>query len=439
MLVILGFRNFKSEVSKKDQKNPIFDPRWKLRCAFSEAGRSGEMRISSMDYLPYDLVEEVVSYLFFPDVETIAKVAGRSPDLENWSIASEDQLDRRVILDVCVHLQGYNDGRNPRIRVSAQHWLPNGSWEQWDFKIWRYAWIQDVRITASLDDDLSTMETPREAFQESDIDQAMRLVSLPVDSSDRPLLRIRNHCDSDSAPDNLVNLFSKIVGKTRKEFVTMLLKNVYGHAVDAFGSFVADSIERGAFLRFLSYNGPFSSLRSICETIASLLGKRKGKVLGVRLPQVSLEANDVELIVNAWLQSDGTFESKRVSWDETSGRTVWSKVKAKYNNMVRTPYGGYLAHPTKRSSLLISSGGISTRNFEPWHLQVDFQSIDSFIGKWREGCGFYAWRGQWIFYFNFKEADDWEKLLEKYGPAVYRGRRLPIAHLRGTTSLEVRK
>uniref|UniRef100_A0A1I7ZRP0 F-box domain-containing protein n=1 Tax=Steinernema glaseri TaxID=37863 RepID=A0A1I7ZRP0_9BILA len=590
-----------------------------------------------MDHLSYDLVEEIASYLLHPELEIIARVAARSPALNNWNIASEDQMERRFLLEVCVHLQGYNEEeeeveRTPRIRVSAQKFLSDGRLEQWDFKNWRYAWIQDINITASLCDDPCALQASRETFKESNIYQAKRLVSLPVDSSVESRLFIENDCDSDSIPDNLVDLFWKIIKSTRKEFGSVDIWNVYNHNIDAFGEYVAESIKRGAFLDSLFYNGESPSMSGICEAIAPLFGKRRGRPLNIIFTKDDPETDDVELIIDAWLQSDGTFEEKGVrcvqkllsdgswgEWDFKNWRYAWIQVinitasleddphalqafkESNIHQVLRlvslpvdpnlrselnigyscgvpdafpdnvvdlfweitkntqkefatvdvanayghdidvfgefvadsiergvfldylsyfgerssirviceaiVPWFGktkgrpltvaftqdepevddieliidawlqsdqtfevkqvewgdwypvecfrvnekykavtlghsscrYLVHPTKRSSLLIGHNDIRVVKFEPWHVPVDFQSIDSVIGKWREGCGFYAWRGEESFYFSFKEADDWEKLVEKYGPAVYSGRRLPIAHLRGTTSLEVRK
>uniref|UniRef100_A0A1I8AGN7 F-box domain-containing protein n=1 Tax=Steinernema glaseri TaxID=37863 RepID=A0A1I8AGN7_9BILA len=78
-----------------------------------------------MDYLSYDLVEEVVSYLPRPDVETVSRVAGRSSALDNWSVISDDQLERRFLLDIYVYLQGFEreekkEEMSPRIRICVQ-------------------------------------------------------------------------------------------------------------------------------------------------------------------------------------------------------------------------------------------------------------------------------------------------------------------------------
>uniref|UniRef100_A0A1I7YQG0 F-box domain-containing protein n=1 Tax=Steinernema glaseri TaxID=37863 RepID=A0A1I7YQG0_9BILA len=395
-----------------------------------------------MDHLLYDLVEEVVSYLPRADVETIAKVAGRSPALENWSIASEDQLDRRVALKVCVHLQDferrYDDSsdeeeeRIPRIRLSVQKLLSDGSWGEWDFKNWRYAWIQIIDISASVIDYLGTMDAPEKTFKESDIDQVLRLVSLPVDRSPRSKLSLgydcNNECDCfcDSFTD-MEDLFWEIIENTQKEFASLYVYNSYDHNIDGFGSFVADSIEREAFLDYLSYNGQRFSLRNICVAIAPWFGKTRGRPLKVAFTQDDPKTADVELFIDTWLKSDGTFEEKELNECFT--------VNEKYKTVTLGDSSSrYLVHPTKRSSLLIGFTNCLLQ-----HVPLEFQWIDSVIDEWKEGCGFNAWR-RWVnFFFSFKEAEDWDKLLEKYGPAVDGGNRLPIAHLTGATFLEVTK
>uniref|UniRef100_A0A1I7ZJY0 F-box domain-containing protein n=1 Tax=Steinernema glaseri TaxID=37863 RepID=A0A1I7ZJY0_9BILA len=390
-----------------------------------------------MDHLLYDLVEEVVSYLPRSDVQTIARVAARSPTLDSWSIASEDQLERRFLLDVSVHLQGFEVEKNkaekaPRIRLSVQKLLSEEHLEEWDFKNWRYAWIRSVVIEASLHSD-------SQVVKDSDIHQVLSTVSLPVDTSARTSLLIRNDCFYDPARPELAGLFWEATQKTQKDFAIVSLNNTDEDRLREFDGFVDDFIKRGAFLEKLTYQNEYPPTLDFCEAIASVFGKTRGR-LSVCFEEMNLEPEGVELIVDAWLQSDGTFEEKQIKSDITNmlGEAVWSALKRKYEDIMqrRDPgvflpttdsSSGYLPHPTKLSSLLISPRQISV------HVRVDFEWIDSVIDNWREGCGFYAWRGERNLFFQFKTGEDWIKLVEKYGSAAV------IAHPMSPTVLEVKK
>uniref|UniRef100_A0A1I7XZ85 F-box domain-containing protein n=1 Tax=Steinernema glaseri TaxID=37863 RepID=A0A1I7XZ85_9BILA len=386
-----------------------------------------------MDHLSYDLVEELASFLPRPDLETIARVAARSSALEKWSVMSEDQLERRFLLDIYVQLQGFERKeeeaeKSPQIRISVQKHLPGETTEEWDFICWRYAWIRKLYIFVSLEEELRDDRLPRLAFKESDLHQVMRLVSLPVDRSVRSTLHVDYDEDGDnfSTCPNLVDLFWKIVGKTRKEFVAVEIVSIFAYH-DPLDLFAAQSIEQEAFLQDLSYSrhGDYGATqRRIFEAIAPFFGKTRGKPLQVCFGSY-VSWDDVELIIDAWLLSDGTVEEKVIDWyEEEDAPGICDALKGKYRDILQIPDGGFLAHPTRRSSLSISEYEIRVVKFDPCHVPVDFEWIDAVINKWREGCGLYVYNGHDSLYVNFKGPDDWLKLAEKYGPAVDDGANL---------------
>uniref|UniRef100_A0A1I8A039 Annexin n=1 Tax=Steinernema glaseri TaxID=37863 RepID=A0A1I8A039_9BILA len=84
-------------------------------------------RTLDMDQLSTDLIEEFRSYLPPVDVATTAKVASRSPGLENWSAEAEDELEKRFLLDVCVGVQ--NSNGEPKVMLSLKKILPDGGEE----------------------------------------------------------------------------------------------------------------------------------------------------------------------------------------------------------------------------------------------------------------------------------------------------------------------
>uniref|UniRef100_A0A1I7YBD6 F-box domain-containing protein n=1 Tax=Steinernema glaseri TaxID=37863 RepID=A0A1I7YBD6_9BILA len=382
-----------------------------------------------MDHLPFDRVEEIANFLPRKDVGTIARVAARSPGLENWSVVSDDQLERRVLLEVCVHLQGFKHKENeeeksPRIRISVQKLLSDGSREEWDFKNWRYAWIHTLYITASPREEPLDTVAPKRAFKESDVRQAMSLVSLPVDPSVRTRLSIATECAGEGElPDKLVDLFWDTVEETQKGFVDV---SATGDDVDvALESFVAYCIEQGAFLEELSY---YNSLEGdeghavVYNAVASLFGETRGRPLYVYLEGLVLDFDYIEIVIDDWLLSDGIYEMKTV---EGANHMFGEEQHEKWEDMLSA----------------IGDNEIRVVKFEPWHVPVDLKWIDALIKNWREGCGFYVWRGEGNFSFRLKKNRYWKKLVEEHGPAVERKEQLvlSIAHPKSPIFLEVRK
>uniref|UniRef100_A0A1I7ZRN6 F-box domain-containing protein n=1 Tax=Steinernema glaseri TaxID=37863 RepID=A0A1I7ZRN6_9BILA len=395
-----------------------------------------------MDYMLYDLVEEIVSYLPRPEVETIARVATRSPRLQNWSAASEDQLEHRVLLDVHVRFQGFEREENkaersPRIHISATKRLSEETVEEWDFRNWRYAWIQNLRITTSFRDFPFGLSAPIETFKESDIDQVLRLVSLPVDPTARSCLLIVG-TDSLYAPyPEMTDLLRKTIEKTRMEFAKVHVDNAL--KCDALEAFVVNCIERGASLKDMLYYGRSIPHRNVYEVIAPHFGKTRGRPLKVYLEQIRLGFDNIALIADTWLQSDGTFEETEVKSGGFNQQPIWPALKERYKTIVRCRNGGHLAYPTKRSSLFISSDEIRVVKFEPWHVPLDFDWLDALIEKWREGWGFYVWKGERKVHFHFKAHEDWKKLMKKYSPVLWPTGRtlLPIVHSKSPSFLEI--
>uniref|UniRef100_A0A1I7YC43 F-box domain-containing protein n=1 Tax=Steinernema glaseri TaxID=37863 RepID=A0A1I7YC43_9BILA len=191
-----------------------------------------------MDHLLYDLVEEVVSYLPRADVETIARVSSRSPELENWSFAAEDQLENRFLLDVCACVQEFVVEEPPKIFFGA------------------------------------------------------------------------TNCAK-------VNVAQQ---------------------------------------------------RRICAAVAPMF-EEKGRPLELHFYGSDSVPDHIDAIVELWRNSDGTFGEKKLEWraeSESNSDSLWRQIKEKYNPILESKHSGYLAHPSRRSSLFISFWCARMEKFQPW-------------------------------------------------------------------------
>uniref|UniRef100_A0A1I7ZV45 F-box domain-containing protein n=1 Tax=Steinernema glaseri TaxID=37863 RepID=A0A1I7ZV45_9BILA len=385
-----------------------------------------------MDHLFYDLVEGIVNFLPRKDVETIDRVAARSPVLKNWSIAAEYHLEKRFLLDVDVRVEEHKKKKiEPRVRLIAKKILPDGSQEIWKAKPgspqWMYAWLRNVTISSRY----STITTRSQEAEMHRRDVMLRTVTLPVDPSAGASLR----GDFPVASD----LFWKIVQATQKDFVRVEMKRSGKDPSVACKEAVADCIGRGAYLEHLSYVDARSVQKKLWEAIAAQFSGRRGRPLKIHLQQyVSFEYEEIGHIIESWLASDGTYEDKTVSY-RTPRRlhATWPLLKEKYHFVMERKHVGYLAHPTRRSSLYIDKNMISVVKFYPWHVPVDFKWVDSLIDDWKEGNGRSVLEGQQRFFFSFQSEDDWSKLLEKYEHE--NERHIEISHPSNTVPLEMRK
>uniref|UniRef100_A0A1I7YUS4 F-box domain-containing protein n=1 Tax=Steinernema glaseri TaxID=37863 RepID=A0A1I7YUS4_9BILA len=334
-----------------------------------------------MERLSYDLVEKILGSLPRKNVEAVAEAVEGCRRLEHWDAAAKDQLENRLLLDVTVSVQQpiTNDkNSDPRIDISCRVILHRGGYRAWNFTQWRYAWIRNVYIKTSL-----YTGRPNDPYT-GNADQALRSLSLPVEPSARgSLLYYHGPQFDDNGNDNklwaglqVVDLSWKFLQAAQKGFSNVTIHRSKHISCEAFEKFVVDHICQGAVLESLQCLGDCTKSRNILAVVARLFRERRGRPLKLKLHCVHFKQAEVELIIDNWLQSDGAFEEKTISWCGTDGHAI---NRVKYKQFVRTYSCGYLAHPTRRSSLKITRGTIQVKQFHPWTLVPSTSTVRVFV------------------------------------------------------------
>uniref|UniRef100_A0A1I7YJL0 F-box domain-containing protein n=1 Tax=Steinernema glaseri TaxID=37863 RepID=A0A1I7YJL0_9BILA len=329
----------------------------------------------TMKHMPNELVDKIVSYLPRPDVVNVAKVAAGRAGLKNWNAVAKYHLERRFLLDIEVGVlekEGKEGEKTPRILLCVWKCLSDEDLPRWDFTQWQHAWIRSLSIRTKFFRRHRNKECVPHRLEECDIDQVLRLVALPVDPSAQGKLDVYYH---DRPSPAFHDIFWKILGKTQKLFANVKVgawegNSAVGHVED----FTIDYIDRGVFLQELSFffGTPHAK---VVAAVASLFGKTRGRPLEVRCDR--LEGEEITLIVDTWLESDGTFEEKEVyAFGTLHGRHkfgIWDAIKDKYEAIVKdSDHRGHLPHPSRRSSLFFSYDRI-----EHAPVDVDLEWIDS--------------------------------------------------------------
>ncbi|KAK0427284.1 hypothetical protein QR680_010151 [Steinernema hermaphroditum] len=388
-----------------------------------------------MDLLPYDLVDHLVQFLPRKDLETITKVACWRPELSNWQLMAEQHLEERYLLDIRVDILQQNepegapkrmkleggdetDDKSKEIQVSMEKRLFTGELVgPWDFKKLQYASLRDVWISCYRLDG-NGKHQPFEMHQNA----------LFIDGSSLWIFCSRGSSDVDIALQ-----IAQVMQKTFNRVSFCASSNGVNLMVE---DFVTEYINRGMFVEKMDFScEDFEKERISEDRIVSLFKEKRPNSLSVGLPAETLSYENIWKILEHWMTSDGYvagYKELRMRMPKNEWPTLRWQWRGDHD---------FLPHPSKRSSLLLSTDGLKIMKFAPWHLPVNFDWIDSVIDDWKARDGKYLYRNNRELRL-LTEGQDWDKMELKYGPLMIKttGEHLPlIAHPSNLASLEVRK
>ncbi|KAK0400659.1 hypothetical protein QR680_015375 [Steinernema hermaphroditum] len=335
-----------------------------------------------MDFLPYDLVDHLAHFLPEADLQTIAKITGNQPELENWNLVAHEHLEQRFVLDVNVYIEvcrekheekkeeeeerakriknwwrsrargrRKEENKMPKIRFFIEKWLPGGGTEWWDFKNRRYASLRCVRVHVQAD--FEELPCNVNLYRATNLESVLRIISLPVDRSAIPEGFLFVHLHQLDDPE--MSVASKMLHAVQKTFAEVnihITRSLNSGVEDpTIEDFLYDCFNEGVFLEEMDVYCCDIRKRKVIGAIASLFGKKRTRPLKVIISEFG--SHEIERFIESWVKSEGHNGEKEVIWKESD--RSWEQLRRKYRlraNRLTLP------HPTKRSSLHISPTGI---------------------------------------------------------------------------------
>ncbi|KAK0427274.1 hypothetical protein QR680_010147 [Steinernema hermaphroditum] len=396
-----------------------------------------------MNLLPYDLVDHLVQFLPRTDLKTIAKAASERLELSNWKLVAEHHLKERYLLTVDVYIPYENELQNAAKRRKVEEGekasdqkemvlvlvqrrsFTRTSAERWDFKRMKYASLGDVRIH-------SRGWIDRKQHRPCDVQKMLPILSLPVATRADSFVK-SSFCVDNISSSRDIDLAMKMAEAVQKTFAKI---NVWTSAVGTHpraDSFIRDYINHQAFLEDAGFScGGIQMYRISEDSIVSLFKERRTTPLTMHLPAETLSYSKIQEILEHWKNSDEDVAGHK---ELIMYANIWPILRREWQND-----HGYLAHPTKRSSVRFSNRGFKIVKFEPWHLPVNSDWIDSVIENWKKSDGFFVFKGNHDIQVRMKD-EEWDKLVDKYGPTTRSkpGFLPAIRHPSRFGSLQIRK
>ncbi|KAK0408354.1 hypothetical protein QR680_003903 [Steinernema hermaphroditum] len=326
----------------------------------------------------------MIHHLLPKEMETIVKPF-------DWNAAArEDHQVELYLLDIDVYIS-----EDKQIHLSVKKRLSNEqSAGPWDFQDWQRAQISAVRIHS----DISTIGYDH---RPSDLVEVAHIISLPVVPRSRSSLVVEGL--GPAAMDVTVLLLYV----TQKTFTDLRLWDCANGEQFVVEDFVKQYIEQEESLIYLGLDCADTKKESVLEPLLSLFKKKTKTSLKIEVPCLSFGCDEVEAFTEAWMSSDGFYEKREVSWGTSSDL---EKLRSKYR-----PSRGYLAHPSKRSSISfngLTAGSMRIVRFRRSHVSVDFDWIDSKIWKLQNGMDVAHCLDEVV----LDSEKDWMEMVEWYGP-----------------------